>query len=832
MWDYIHLLLLQVTCMLSDSCIIQYVIGEHHNINDYHSTVLTNVHQRLRKPHYDSGLVFQQVKLISQRELLDVISLRKEGECLASQEEEVEIQFAETQHEFEVKVKDIEALAQQLREEDALDYDRITAEVDAVRQLEMQHTQLELYLEEKQDLLSVQSHQPRPLTKASSEKALHIDFERDTERDAGFPSRTASMSTIPRKELKTFRGLPTKRSISSNSGTSLDSLNSCSFDSLDPFSSKENVKRSAAEKKRLSMAAKSVTERLYKTPSPRQDLKGNFLKSKREPHFPSPPPHYHRSHERISPMKVTPQKYGSDPMRACPVMTSRSNDALLDDSNSSFLSPIRLRPRRARSFQFASASSLASVPEAVWEEELVKNSMHSEPNVSVDTSCVKRRAKRRDRDFERPRSEPDRRVLAELEQYQREENVAVASGFVFQENVSTENLVWEMAEADPLEPAQLLSSSDSCQFGSTHSIPSIFVADYSDSTGTDVTVRSASLEKDAQPFQDDISGGGSPKPGSKRSHKPPSYKSGLLWDKTRKRLKKNKNQDFTVEIFLPRGSPYYDEYMRDKNCTGPEVIDDSKSFTDTNIGDDVTHPASENEVISEDMDPNISPKKYSETKGPLDLDASHTDIDFESVLDASNNALKFEEDNSPFIYEPKLPSNDQDESFSADSLDDSLEKIECDTESKFGPDQSKLEISDDGNEITLSQTPLQANKKVPDPILPLGVKSIVTDTEQRLPHVQQVPSKQNENTIVLGEGILPLKPQTTGTEHDQSNLSLLPEQREITLPEERFPVEGRELLAPGDDEHSQVSDDSLPASEAAEKLRNLQQVLQQLNTAK
>lgn len=133
--------------------------------------------------------------------------------------------------------------------------------------------QLELYIEEKQDLLMVGVDQPHPLRSACSEEVLTVL----SPPDRGFPTRTSSLMALPRGsegDLPSCSNRLSTMLFDRSMEESSNSLFEGSEASVDLSSSvdegSDNSQRKLnAKSEKLVKTAKTVTDRLYKAPEPK-----------------------------------------------------------------------------------------------------------------------------------------------------------------------------------------------------------------------------------------------------------------------------------------------------------------------------------------------------------------------------------------------------------------------------------------------------------------------------------------------------------------------------------------------------------------------------------
>lgn len=282
-------------------------------------------------------------------------------------------------------------------------------ELDEIQQRE---EQLELYIEEKEDLLMVKSDKPRPLRTACSAEVL-TDLEIETE----FSQRTSSMLALNRGSVGDLPAISHQFSLSSMMSVDSQSMDSDLHTRHFEYESKSNANVKHAK---ISSEAKNVTDRLYQKSTPKFKYEPKHKKNispavenktRGRQGLKSNPDSSHRSHSNGSPSN---KNVSSDKKRRSSPNNGESispphlieNQTLVRNSSSK---------RHAKS-----SASLASVPEAVGEEG-DDQIMHSTPDIS---QVVRRRKggmrKTFDDEFRR-HSEPMGEELADaFEKYTQE----------------------------------------------------------------------------------------------------------------------------------------------------------------------------------------------------------------------------------------------------------------------------------------------------------------------------------------------------------------------------------------------------------------------------
>ena len=146
-------------------------------------------------------------------------------------------------------------------------------QIKEIEDLSEREEQLELYIEEKQDLLLVGVDQPHPLRSACSEEVLTVL----SPPDLGFPTRTSSLMALPRGSEGDLPSCSNRLS-TMLCDQSLEESNNSLFEgseaSMDLSSSLGEVSEDGQRKvnakgEKLVKTAKSVTDRLYKAPEPK-----------------------------------------------------------------------------------------------------------------------------------------------------------------------------------------------------------------------------------------------------------------------------------------------------------------------------------------------------------------------------------------------------------------------------------------------------------------------------------------------------------------------------------------------------------------------------------
>ncbi|XP_052105920.1 uncharacterized protein LOC127738640 isoform X2 [Mytilus californianus] len=352
-----------------------------------------------------------QLKTIVQKEILRTFSHQETEKSLRKKTDDLEDEFELSKHQIENQLVKIKEIEEQYRQRDAKQYTEINKTESELDEIQQREEQLELYIEEKQDLLNVKSDKPRPLRTACSVEVLN-NLPVETE----FGQKTSSMLALNRGSVGDLPAISHQFSLSSmmsvDSGSTESDLNSSHSDS--------KSKLISGAKKKISTGAKSVTDRLYqkstpkfkyepktkKTSSPAADHKTRGRKGLQSDSG-SP----HRIHDNNGTIKnSTPEKR----RRTSPSKTDNAYDTSQSCENQTL-------SRNASKRHVKSSTSLASVPEAVGEEG-DDQIMHSTPDIS---QVVRRRNKGNrsnvfDDDFRR-HSEPAGEELADaFEKYSQE----------------------------------------------------------------------------------------------------------------------------------------------------------------------------------------------------------------------------------------------------------------------------------------------------------------------------------------------------------------------------------------------------------------------------
>ncbi|GFS21818.1 kinesin-like protein KIF16B, partial [Elysia marginata] len=140
-----------------------------------------------------------KIKDLAQREFLHTLNLRDSARTLGWQEAQVAQEFERRQWELRERKSQIDQREAEYLARSAVILQDIQAQKAEVDKLAAQQEQLELYLEEKQDLLYVGLDTPRPVRSACSELGLNdVDTDQTQTVDfAGdFPSKTASTQEL------------------------------------------------------------------------------------------------------------------------------------------------------------------------------------------------------------------------------------------------------------------------------------------------------------------------------------------------------------------------------------------------------------------------------------------------------------------------------------------------------------------------------------------------------------------------------------------------------------------------------------------------------------
>ncbi|XP_071162828.1 uncharacterized protein [Mytilus edulis] len=352
-----------------------------------------------------------QLKTIVQKEILRTFSHQETEKSLRKKTDDLEDEFELSKNQIENQLVKIKEIEEQYRQRDAKQYTEINNTELELDEIQEREEQLELYIEEKQDLLNVKSDKPRPLRTACSVEVL-TNLPVETE----FGQKTSSMLALNRGSAGDLPAISHQFSLSSMMSVDSESTES----DLTSSSSDNKSKLNSGAKKKISTGAKSVTDRLYQKSTPKFKYEPKTKKT-------SPPAadkktrgrkglqsdsgSFHRLHDNNGTIKnSTPEKR----RRTSPSKTDGAHDASQSCENQTL-------SRSASKRHMKSSTSLASVPEAVGEEG-DDQIMHSTPDIS---QVVRRRNKGNrsnvfDDDFRR-HSEPAGEELADaFEKYSQE----------------------------------------------------------------------------------------------------------------------------------------------------------------------------------------------------------------------------------------------------------------------------------------------------------------------------------------------------------------------------------------------------------------------------
>ncbi|XP_056022317.1 uncharacterized protein LOC125649680 isoform X7 [Ostrea edulis] len=214
-----------------------------------------------------------RVKDLLHGELMSRLQHQETEERLRRQSEDLEEQFVLSQRDIQLQIGKIKETKEEYKTEDAVHYQEISNKMREIEDLSQREEQLELYIEEKQDLLMVGVHQPHPLRTACSEEVLTVLHP----TDAGFPTRTSSLMALPRGsegDLPSCSNRLSMLSCDQSMEQSSNSLFEGSEASLDVSSSVDegsggDKRKTHTKNEKLVDAAKNVTSRLYKAPEPK-----------------------------------------------------------------------------------------------------------------------------------------------------------------------------------------------------------------------------------------------------------------------------------------------------------------------------------------------------------------------------------------------------------------------------------------------------------------------------------------------------------------------------------------------------------------------------------
>lgn len=390
-----------------------------------------------------------KIKDLAQIEMMQKWSERETEVGLARQEEELEDQFEHTQEQILLHQQKIQEIEDRYKATDASHYEEIAAQVRELNALQRKEEQLEMYLEEKQDLLKVEEFKPQPLRGACSAELL-TEVETAEIFAQKFSGRRGSDGDLPARgymfAADSSCSLNTTSKDSSDGPHSLHSTQSTSNMSLDSLSETLSADKSKdVGSKKISNRAQRVTDRLYKAPpnKPRrqvtkesQPTKSNDrgskssnsdsrdLKTKKMPGE----KHNHSKHksglkDHQVPEKVNQCKKGTNtqssdrstqpksrfmpkkssqpgvtkkgiPMKAfeaCNPPKHSDQSRSISDSGQPYKAPFRPGFRLR---QVSSASSLASVPEDEGEETELDDTV-TQSETDITSAVVLRKKSRR-----------------------------------------------------------------------------------------------------------------------------------------------------------------------------------------------------------------------------------------------------------------------------------------------------------------------------------------------------------------------------------------------------------------------------------------------------
>ncbi|XP_064603276.1 uncharacterized protein LOC135468784 [Liolophura sinensis] len=211
-----------------------------------------------------------KIKDLAQVEMMQKWSERETEVGLARQEEELEDQFEHTQEQILLHQQKIQEIEDRYKATDASHYEEIAAQVKELNALQRKEEQLEMYLEEKQDLLKVEEFKPQPLRGACSAELL-TEVETAEIFAQKFSGRRGSDGDLPARgymfAADSSCSLNTTSKESSDGSHSLHSAQSASNMSLDSLSETQLADKSKdIGSKKISHRAQCVTDRLYKAP--------------------------------------------------------------------------------------------------------------------------------------------------------------------------------------------------------------------------------------------------------------------------------------------------------------------------------------------------------------------------------------------------------------------------------------------------------------------------------------------------------------------------------------------------------------------------------------
>ncbi|KAK3094106.1 hypothetical protein FSP39_024188, partial [Pinctada imbricata] len=220
------------------------------------------------------------IKDLVQGELIKTLHHRETEESLRRQSEDLEDYFEQSKEEIRKQLGKIQEIEQEYKTEDAEHYREIHDKETMVEEIQKREEQLQLYIEEKEDLVLVSSHSPKPLRAACSEEVLTLTGSQV--KDVGFPVRTVSLRGLNRGSEGDLPSMSHRLS-TLHCNQSADSILNDSMESMD-FSTTSGVDEedNKRQNSKVSATAKSVTDRLYKAPTPKFKYEPKTRSSKPE----------------------------------------------------------------------------------------------------------------------------------------------------------------------------------------------------------------------------------------------------------------------------------------------------------------------------------------------------------------------------------------------------------------------------------------------------------------------------------------------------------------------------------------------------------------------
>ncbi|KAL5008866.1 hypothetical protein ScPMuIL_014447 [Solemya velum] len=408
-------------------------------------------------------------------ELVNVVEQGELKRALLEEEEDLADNYQATGDKIQQKMKSIENIRKQLSEVDASQLVEVNAKVLELEDLQQKEEQLQLYIEEKQNLIQVGSDKPTPLRSACSELVLNelqevrIPFKQSvSSHNSQYHGSEGDLPTASsRLSLPTGQDYGSSVSIGSSR---------FSVDSLEQGIDNEefDMKTSQKTDKKLSKTARDVTNRLYQPSKAKFEYKPT---SKRDKNLP----------RGRSPKKTDQGPKGRSPDNEKRAVSKKGGLGSSPDRGSVIKGNMLSKSASAKLLHMSS-SSLASVPEAASEtcEDVDLSS-------SLNTFQVVRRRNKRhhfpDDDFRR-HSEPVGETLASAFEQYTNEMEAASDGSALNSKKSRKH-------CPPLLRGHSVESDEFC----SGEIPVIYVTDIHEAhseapvgTATPVTAHAASIE--------------------------------------------------------------------------------------------------------------------------------------------------------------------------------------------------------------------------------------------------------------------------------------------------------------------------------------------------